>query len=92
MVSLFMSVNFILAVKSFLLKSSLLTLKDIGVLRTDFTLVRDVTFSKDFPPRRGGNAPVNWAIALSIAIDIKQSQTASELLPKRFAPFAAHIV
>ncbi|OYD90697.1 hypothetical protein CDG76_31290 [Nostoc sp. 'Peltigera membranacea cyanobiont' 210A] len=24
--------------------------------------VRDVTFSEDFPLRRGGNAPVNWAI------------------------------
>lgn len=24
--------------------------------------VRDVTFSEDLPPRRGGNAPVNWAI------------------------------
>ncbi|MDZ8104161.1 MAG: ISAs1 family transposase [Nostoc sp. DedQUE12a] len=24
--------------------------------------VKDVTFSEDFPPRRGGNAPVNWAI------------------------------
>lgn len=24
--------------------------------------VRDVTFCEDFPPRRGGNAPVNWAI------------------------------
>lgn len=24
--------------------------------------VRDVTFSENFPLRRGGNAPVNWAI------------------------------
>lgn len=24
--------------------------------------VKDVTFSEDFPPRRGGYAPVNWAI------------------------------
>jgi predicted transposase YbfD/YdcC len=24
--------------------------------------VRDVTFAEDFPPRRGGNAPVNWSI------------------------------
>lgn len=24
--------------------------------------VRDVQFEEDFPPRRGGNAPVNWAI------------------------------
>jgi len=24
--------------------------------------VKDVTFAEDFPPRRGGNAPVNWAI------------------------------
>lgn len=23
--------------------------------------VKDVTFCEDFPPRRGGNAPVNWA-------------------------------
>src|SRR5689334_541398 len=24
--------------------------------------VRDVTFKEDFPPRLGGNAPVNWSI------------------------------
>ena len=32
--------------------------------------VRDVTFSEDFPPRRGGNAPVNWAILHNFFITI----------------------
>jgi predicted transposase YbfD/YdcC len=32
--------------------------------------VKDVTFSEDFPPRRGGNAPVNWAILHTFFITI----------------------
>lgn len=32
--------------------------------------VRDVTFSEDFPARRGGNAPVNWAILHNFFITI----------------------
>ncbi|BAY14299.1 transposase [Anabaenopsis circularis NIES-21] len=32
--------------------------------------VRDVTFSEDFPPRLGGNAPVNWAILHNFFITI----------------------
>ena len=32
--------------------------------------VRDVTFAEDFPPRRGGNAPVNWAILHNFFITI----------------------
>lgn len=32
--------------------------------------VRDVTFSEDFPPRRGGNAPVNWSILHNFFITI----------------------
>jgi predicted transposase YbfD/YdcC len=32
--------------------------------------VRDVTFSEDFPPRCGGNAPVNWAILHNLFITI----------------------
>ena len=32
--------------------------------------VRDVTFQEDFPPRRGGNAPVNWSILHNFFITI----------------------
>ncbi|MEH1965960.1 MULTISPECIES: ISAs1 family transposase [unclassified Nostoc] len=32
--------------------------------------VRDVTFKEDFPPRRGGNAPVNWSILHNFFITI----------------------
>ncbi|MBD0301573.1 MAG: ISAs1 family transposase [Tolypothrix sp. T3-bin4] len=32
--------------------------------------VRDVTFSEDFPVRRGGNAPVNWSILHNFFITI----------------------
>jgi predicted transposase YbfD/YdcC len=32
--------------------------------------VKDVTFSEDFPLRRGGNAPVNWAILHTFFITI----------------------
>lgn len=32
--------------------------------------VRDVTFCEDFPPRQGGNAPVNWAILHNFFITI----------------------
>lgn len=32
--------------------------------------VRDVTFCEDFPPRRGGNAPVNWSILHNFFITI----------------------
>jgi predicted transposase YbfD/YdcC len=32
--------------------------------------VKDVTFTEDFPPRRGGNAPVNWAILHTFFITI----------------------
>ncbi|MEH2413564.1 ISAs1 family transposase [Nostoc sp.] len=32
--------------------------------------VRDVTFQEDFPPRRGGNAPVNWSILHNFFIPI----------------------
>ncbi|MBE9207817.1 transposase [Nostoc sp. LEGE 06077] len=32
--------------------------------------VRDVTFSEDFPPCCGGNAPVNWAILHNFLITI----------------------
>ncbi|MHC5723508.1 MAG: hypothetical protein ACYTXY_04995, partial [Nostoc sp.] len=32
--------------------------------------VRDVTFSEDFPQRRGGYAPVNWAILHNLFITI----------------------
>ncbi len=32
--------------------------------------VRDVTFSEDFPPRCGGNSPVNWAILHNFFITI----------------------
>jgi predicted transposase YbfD/YdcC len=32
--------------------------------------VRDVTFREDFPPRQGGNAPVNWAILHNFFITI----------------------
>ena len=35
--------------------------------------VRDVTFCEDFPPRRGGNAPVNWAILHNFFISIARS-------------------
>lgn len=35
--------------------------------------VRDVTFSEDFPARRGGNAPVNWAILHNFFINIARS-------------------
>ncbi len=35
--------------------------------------VRDVTFSEDFPARRGGNAPVNWAILHNFFISIARS-------------------
>jgi predicted transposase YbfD/YdcC len=32
--------------------------------------VKDVTFAEDFPPRIGGNAPINWAILHSFFITI----------------------
>nr|WP_233715784.1 ISAs1 family transposase [Nostoc favosum] len=32
--------------------------------------VRDVTFQEDLPPRRGGNAPVNWSILHNFFITI----------------------
>lgn len=32
--------------------------------------VRDVTFREDFPPRRGGHAPVNWAILHNFFITV----------------------
>ena len=32
--------------------------------------VRDVTFKEDFPPRCGGNAPVNWALLDNFFITI----------------------
>ncbi|WP_334785046.1 hypothetical protein [Nostoc sp.] len=32
--------------------------------------VRDVTFKEDFPPRSGGNAPVNWSILHNFFITI----------------------
>lgn len=32
--------------------------------------VRDVTFTEDFPRRRGGNAPVNWALLHNFFITI----------------------
>ncbi|MEH2203616.1 MAG: ISAs1 family transposase [Nostoc sp.] len=32
--------------------------------------VRDVIFQEDFPPRRGGNAPVNWSILHTFFITI----------------------
>jgi predicted transposase YbfD/YdcC len=35
--------------------------------------VKDVTFAEDFPPRTGGNAPVNWAILHSFFITIARS-------------------
>jgi len=34
--------------------------------------VKDVTFTEDFPPRRGGNAPVNWAILHTFFITITE--------------------
>jgi hypothetical protein len=35
--------------------------------------VKDVTFAEDFPPRIGGNAPVNWAILHSFFMTIARS-------------------
>lgn len=35
--------------------------------------VRDVTFREDFPPRQGGNAPVNWAILHNFFITIART-------------------
>lgn len=36
--------------------------------------VKDVTFDEDYPPRRGGHAPVNWAIFNSFAITLARRQ------------------
>lgn len=53
------------------LDTQLIIAKEIELLNLDQTIkfpsystfwVRDVTFQEDFPPRRGGNAPVNWSI------------------------------
>jgi predicted transposase YbfD/YdcC len=36
--------------------------------------VKDVTFQEDDPPRRGGYAPVNWAILNTFAITLARRQ------------------
>lgn len=36
--------------------------------------VKDVTFQEDNPPRRGGHAPVNWAILNTFAITLARRQ------------------
>jgi predicted transposase YbfD/YdcC len=36
--------------------------------------VKDVTFEEDYPPRRGGHAPVNWAIFNTFAITLARRQ------------------
>ncbi|MBD2724973.1 transposase [Nostoc sp. FACHB-892] len=50
--------------------------------------VKDVTFSEDFPLRRGGNAPVNWAILHSFFITIRSPDfLVSELFFKHNVPY-----
>ncbi len=57
--------------------------------------VKDVTFTEDFPPRRGGNAPVNWAILHTFFITITEGGRSapspdflvSELSLKHNAPY-----
>ena len=34
------------------------------------TLVKDVTLQEDYPPRRGGYAPISWAIFNSFVITL----------------------
>jgi predicted transposase YbfD/YdcC len=36
--------------------------------------VKDVSFEEDYPPRRGGHAPVNWAIFNTFAITLARRQ------------------
>ncbi|WP_144238227.1 ISAs1 family transposase, partial [[Scytonema hofmanni] UTEX B 1581] len=47
--------------------------------------VRDVTFQEDFPPRRGGNAPVNWSILHNFSLR-SPANSVSELFLKHNAP------
>ncbi|MBD2425454.1 ISAs1 family transposase [Phormidium sp. FACHB-1136] len=36
--------------------------------------VKDVTFEEDYPPRRGGHAPVTWSIFNTFAITLARRQ------------------